>query len=143
MSNAMINRNIFTQVNQDSGSLTSATTVVHKFPDGEAGEYKGLLFNNRGIAVAQFSIGVGSGLTDRTAPPEGHAHEGEKENTTRGSVVGSRKLPAKININLTNLQVPTTTNTDDCGCCDEDDAEEGDDLRVAPGGYAVFYVPAG
>ena len=46
---AMINRNLFTQVNQDSGSLTSTTTVVHRF--AERGEYRGVLIDGRGAAV--------------------------------------------------------------------------------------------
>lgn len=116
----MINRNVLTQVNQDSGSLTFATTVAHKFTEG--GQYKGLLYR-RGNAVAQFAMSVGG-----KGGPDGSAE--------------SATLPSKVDVDLTSLEMPNAVSApaDDCGCCGE---EESGDYAVAEGGYAVFRVPAG
>jgi hypothetical protein len=127
---AMINRNLLTQVNQDSGSLTSATTVVHRF--AEQGEYKGVLIDRRGVATAEFSIGVG----EEKRP--------EQQEGGHGAA-----LPMSVQVDLTSLQASspsaagqaTSASCDDgCGC---DDEGQSGTMRVAPEGYAVFKVPAG
>jgi hypothetical protein len=50
-----VNRNFITQTNHDNASLTSMTTVAHKFP--ESGEYRGLV-HFKGSPVQSFRIGV-------------------------------------------------------------------------------------
>ena len=50
-----INRNFITQTNSDNASLTSMTTVVHKFP--EPGEFEGVI-HFRGSPVCSFRVGV-------------------------------------------------------------------------------------
>jgi len=122
----MINRNLVTQVNQDSGSLSSATTVVHRF--GEGGEYKGVLLDSRGVAIGEFSISVGGGK--------------EEERST---------LPTKVEVDLTSLSGAagsTGSAPEGCeGCGDEGQgggyAVASGGYAVASGGYAVFKVPAG
>ncbi len=127
---AMINGNLFTQVNQDSGSLTSATTVVHRF--AEQGEYRGVLIDRRGVATGEFSIIVGE--EKRPEHQEG-GHEAA--------------LPTSVQVDLTGLQASSlsavgqagyASGDDGCGC---DDEGQTGTMRVAPGGYAVFKVPAG
>jgi hypothetical protein len=129
---AMINGNLFTQVNQDSGSLTSATTVVHRF--AEQGEYRGVLIDRRGVATGEFSISVG----EEKRPEHQEAGHGPA-------------LPTSVQVDLTSLQASSpgavgqagSASGDDDGCgCDDEEAQSGT-LRVAPGGYAVFKVPAG
>jgi hypothetical protein len=133
MSSAIINRNLITQVNQDSGLLTSATTVVHKFGGGEHGEYKGVLHDRRGVAVGEFSISVGGGEPKSEEHQEGHT---------------GQQLPMSVEVDLTSLN-PTAASEgspasgweEDCEC--EDDEGAGGALKVASEGYAVFKVPAG
>jgi hypothetical protein len=134
MSSAMINRNLITQVNQDSGSLTSATTAVHKFGEGEHGEYKGVLYGRRGVAVGEFSISVGGD------EPKSEKHE---------EGCAGQNLPMSVEIDLTGLhptaasaagQGSPSSDWEECGC---EDAGAGGGLMVASGGYAVFRVPAG
>ncbi len=126
----MINRNLFTQVNQDSGSLTSATTVVHKF--AERGEYKGAVLDGRGDAIGEFAISV--------------AGEG-KEKSERISEAIERALPTKVEVDLTSFRATAAAGgaaSPDSGCCEEcEDEGEGGALRVGVGGYVVFKVPAG
>jgi len=134
MSSAIINRNLITQVNQDSGSLTSATTVVHRFNEG--GEYTGVLYDARGVAVGEFSISVGG------AEPKPEENEG-------GHM--GHPLPMSVEVDLVSLH-PTaagaasrgspTSGEDECECGCEDE-EAGGTLKIASGGYAVFRVPAG
>lgn len=126
---AMINRNLLTQVNQDSGSLTSATTAVHKFD--EQGGYKGVIINRRGVVTGEFSISVGE--------EKGPEHqEGGHE----------AAFPTSVQVDLTGLQTSSlsaagqagsASGDDGCGC---DEGQSGT-MRVAPEGYAVFKVPAG
>jgi len=126
----MINRNLFTQVNQDSGSLTSATTVVHRF--AEQGEYRGVLIDRRGVATAEFSISVGE-----------EKRPGHQEGADGAT------LPKSVQVDLASLQAPSLSTADQassasaedgCGC--EDEGQDGP-MRVASEGYAVFKVPAG
>jgi len=131
MSSAIINRNLITQVNQDSGLLTSATTVVHKFGEGEHGEYKGVLYDRRAVAVGEFSISVGGD------EPKSEKHEGGHT---------GQHLPMSVEVDLTSLH-PTAASqgspTSDWEECECEDAGAGGALRVASGGYVVFKVPAG
>jgi len=133
MSSAVINRNFITQVNQDSGSLTSATTVVHRFGEGEHGEYKGVLYDRRGVAVGEFSISVGGD------EPKSEKHEEEGHS--------GQHLPMSVEVYLTSLHPtaagqgsPSSDWEEECGC---EDAGAGGELKVASEGYAVFKVPAG
>lgn len=124
---AVINRNLFTQVNQDSGSLTSATTVVHRF--AELGGYKGVVVDGRGASVGEFSIRVGEGK-EKAGDREGHG----------------ASLPTSVQIDLASLQGSSVSaggasSDDDCGGCD-DDGQSGT-ITVAPEGYAVFKVSNG
>jgi hypothetical protein len=131
MSSAIINRNLITQVDQDSGMLTSATTVVHKFGEGEHGGYKGVLYDRRAVAVGEFSISVGG-------------DEPERSEEHKGGNTGH--LPMSVEVDLTNLhptaagQESPTSGWEDCECEDEG---VGGPLMVASEGYAVFKVPAG
>ena len=50
-----INRNFITQTNHDNASLTSMTTLVHRFP--ESGDYRGVV-HFKGSPVSAFRIGV-------------------------------------------------------------------------------------
>jgi hypothetical protein len=135
MSSAIINRNLVTQVNQDSGSLTSATTVVHKFGEGEHGGYKGVLYDRRAVAVGEFSISVGGDEPEKSEKHEG-GHTGQH-------------LPMSVEVDLTSLhpaaasaasQGSPTSDWDECECEDEG---VGGALKVASEGYVVFKVPAG
>ena len=131
MSSGIINRNLITQVDQDSGLLTSATTVVHRFGEDEHGEFKGVLYDRRAVAVAEFSISVG-----------GDEPEGSEKHQGRHSA----HLPMSVEVDLTSLhptaagQESPTAGWEDCECEDE---EVGGALKVASEGYAVFKVPAG
>jgi hypothetical protein len=134
MSSAIINRNLVTQVDQDSGSLTSATTVVHRFGEGEHGEYKGVLYDRRAVAVGEFSISVGGDEAEKS-----EKHE-------EGSA--GQHLPMSVEVDLTSLHPaaasqgsPTSGWEEDCEC--EDDEGAGGALKVASEGYVVFKVPAG
>jgi len=141
---SVINRNVFSQVNQDSGSLTFATTVVHKFSD--PGEYHGLLHGG-GRVVGQFTISVGGRNTSdnqeekRIATPAGLAQEEGGEMSEMQGHRGSRhdRLPMKVDIDLTNPQ-PSGPPDDECDCCEGDTSGA---FEIEAGGYAVFHVPAG
>jgi hypothetical protein len=79
-----INRNVFAQVNHDSGSLTSSTTVVHRF--SEPGEYRGhLLYASGGVGnvIREFTIVV---------VPSGQKTSGQR-------------WPTKVDIDLKSLHV--------------------------------------
>ena len=136
MSSAMINRNLLTQLNQDSGSLSSATTVVHRF--AEPGGYKGVLLGARG-AIGEFEISVGGGREkERMGPSEGHEHWSEEASEERST------LPTKVEIDLANLSgAASSASSAPDGCEDCGDEGEGGAFTVATGGYAVFKVPAG
>ena len=131
MSSATINRNLITQVNQDSGLLTSATTVVHRFGEGEHGGFKGVLYDRRAVAVGEFSITVGGDKSERSEKHE-EGHTGH--------------LPMSVEVDLTSLhptaagQESPTSSWEDCECEDEG---VGGGLMVASEGYVVFKVPAG
>ncbi|MGH9920845.1 MAG: hypothetical protein ACRD6W_18495 [Nitrososphaerales archaeon] len=138
---AMINRNLVTQVNQDSGSLTSATTVVHRFT--ERGEYKGVLFGAHGTAVGEFAISVGGGREkeERMDPSEGHAQWREDAPEERSRLP---PLPMKVEIDLTSLSGDASSaNSAPGGCEGCGDEGQGGAFTVTSGGYAVFKVPAG
>lgn len=126
---AMINRNLFTQVNQDSGSLTSATTVVHRF--AERGEYKGVVIDGRGVAVGEFAMSVGGGK--ETEKPE-HHEEGSKAT-----------LPTSVQVDLTSFRAggEASPAPEDGECEGCDDGGQSGAMIVASEGYAVFKVPAG
>jgi hypothetical protein len=131
---AMINRNLVTQVNQDSGSLSSATTAVHKF--SEDGEYKGVLLDARGAAIGEFAITVGGGKEkERMGPSEGHEHWREE--------ASEESLPTKVEVDLTSLNGAAASSASSEGCEDCEGEGEGGGFTVASGGYAVFKVPAG
>ena len=134
----MINRNLFTQVNQDSGSISSATTVVHRF--AERGAYKGVLLDGRGAAIAEFEVSVGGGNEERMEQSEGHEHRHEENESE-----SLPPLPTKVDVDLTSLRGAATSATssasDGCEGCGDD--VDGGQYRVASGGYAVFKVPAG
>jgi hypothetical protein len=129
----MININLFTQVNQDSGSLTSATTVVHRF--AERGEYRGVLIDGRGAAVGEFSISVGG-----------------EEGTTKEHREGARKapLPMSVQVDLASLHASSlsaggqasSAPDEECEGCGDEGGQSGA-MRVASEGYAVFKVPVG
>jgi hypothetical protein len=127
----MINRNLVTQVSQDSGSFTSAMTVVHRFD--ERGEYKGVLYDRRGVAVGEFSVSVGGD------EPKSEKHE-------EGGHM-RRTLPMSVEVDLTSLhptaasQASPTSGREECEC--EDRGAAGGAIKVASGGYVVFKVPAG
>lgn len=128
---AMINRNLFTQVNQDSGSLTSATTVVHRF--AERGEYRGVLIDGRGVAVGEFSMSVG----------------GDEERRERRESALRAPLPMSVHVDLSSLHASSLSaggqaspgSEEECEGCG--DGEQSGTMRVASEGYAVFKVPAG
>ena len=75
-----INRNFITQTDHDNASLTSMTTVAHRFP--EPGDYRGVV-HFRGRPVRSFSIGV--------AKP--------------ASIAGSEAALTKIEIDLRSLHL--------------------------------------
>jgi hypothetical protein len=132
MSSAIINRNLITQVNQDSGLLTSATTVVHRFGEREHGEYKGVLYDRRAVAVGEFSISVGGDETEKS--------EKREEGRT------GQPLPMSVEVDLTSLH-PTAASEgspasgwEECECEDEG---VGGALKVVSEGYVVFKVSAG
>jgi hypothetical protein len=164
-----INSNIFTQVNQDSGSLTAATTVVHRF--AEPGEYRGILrYASKGSGViTEFTIVVGGAGRHR----HHHHHDDDcGDHTESDSQVGTasqggggtdasgggggatqQQELTKVDIDLRALQMAgqgaTTTSgtmTDEQdGCCDDcgDSSDGGGPFELGIGGYAVFSVPAG
>lgn len=78
---AGINRNFLTQTNSDNASLTSMTTVAHRFPD--SGEYRGVV-HFKGGPVGSFRIGV-------TKPPSATA--------------GSNVKLTKVEVNLRALHL--------------------------------------
>lgn len=53
---ARINRELFSQVNVDSGSLSMLSTIVHRF--SEAGEYEGVVTKGAGLVTRRFTIAV-------------------------------------------------------------------------------------
>ena len=73
----IINRNMYTQINHDSGSLTDAFTLVHQF--AEPGEYHGLLLNSHGDVIRAFTISVSEGAS---AP----ARQENERSSTHGEV---------------------------------------------------------
>jgi hypothetical protein len=143
----IINRNLIDQVNQDSGSLTAATTVVHKF--SEPGEYHGVLLYSHGTVIRQFEISVGG---EEERAPTAYGEETKMGSLRRGKEerreekeeeqeeeIGERhgrthqRLPAKADIDLLDLHLPKAA-----------DGTAGDgSFKIRAGGYAVFRVPAG
>lgn len=109
----IINRNIYTQIDHDSGSLTDSWTLVHQFSD--AGEYHGLLQNSRGGTIGAFTISV-SGAT------AGASARGAKAK-------GGAPHMTKVEIDLKNLQTSEGDADGDGGA---------PDFSVEAGGYAVF-----
>jgi hypothetical protein len=53
---ARINRELFSQVNVDSGSLSMLSTIVHR--SSEAGEYEGVVTKGAGLITRRFTIAV-------------------------------------------------------------------------------------
>jgi hypothetical protein len=109
----MINRSVLSQVGSDSGSLTSSTTIAHRF--AEAGEYRGLL-HIRGKEVREFTISVVMGQAAAT-----------------GAAMETASQLTSVDVNLRRMHMPTLAAGDD-------DATH---FELEAGGYAVFRVPAG
>lgn len=66
MTGLRINRELFSQVNSDSGSLSMMSTVVHRFT--EPGEYEGVVMKGAaGLIARRFTISV-TGESPTTAP---------------------------------------------------------------------------
>src|SRR5690242_11748881 len=119
MSSAIINMNLITQVNQDSGSLTSATTVVHRFGEREHGEFKGVLYDGRGVAVGEFSISVAEDESEKSEEKHEDGHRGHP-------------FPMSVEVDLTSLHPTAAANVasqgsstsgweEECGCEDEEE----------------------
>jgi hypothetical protein len=165
-----INSSIFTQVNQDSGSLTAATTVVHRF--AEPGEYRGILrYASKGSGViTEFTIVVGGAgrhphhhhhdddcgdHTESDSQVETASHRGGGTDASGGGGGATQQQElTKVDIDLRALQMAgqgaTTMSaaamTDEQdGCCDDcgDSSDGGGPFELGVGGYAVFSVPAG
>src|SRR5580658_1561315 len=111
---AMINRSVLSQVGSDSGSLTSSTTVAHRFP--EAGEYRGLL-HIRGKDVREFTISVVKG----------------RAGSAQSDAPGVALRVTSMDVNLRGLHMPAQA-------AGPDDATL---FKLEAGGYGVFHVPAG
>ncbi|MEW6605191.1 MAG: hypothetical protein AB1351_10970 [Thermoproteota archaeon] len=56
MTGLRINRELFSQVNADSGSLTMLSTIVHRF--SEPGEYEGVVTKGAGLMTRRFTVSV-------------------------------------------------------------------------------------
>jgi hypothetical protein len=164
-----INSNVFTQVNQDSGSLTAATTVVHRF--AEPGEYHGILrYASSGSGVIrEFTIVVGGAgghhhhhhhhddddygrHTGSDSQVGAGSHGGGMDASGVGGATPQQEL-TKVDIDLRDLhmagQGTTTTaaamTAEQDGWCDDcgDSSGDGGQFELGVGGYAVFSVPAG
>src|SRR5438552_13986648 len=112
---AVINRNIFAQVNSDSGSLTSLSSVVHKF--SKSGEFYGTVLRGQDV-VGQFSLTVSGSEDEKASQPERH---------------DSVQEPSQVHIDLRDLHLPA----------EHDEKEQSNHFIVGTGGYAVFQVSAG
>ena len=84
-----INRNFITQTNHDNASLTSMTTLVHRFP--ESGDYRGVV-HFKGSPVSAFRIGV-------AAPAS--------------AAVGGGATPTKVEVNLGALHLARGTGSEE------------------------------
>ena len=87
-----VNRNFITQTNHDNASLTSMTTIVHRFP--EPGDYHGVV-HFRGSAVSTFTIGVADSLASAAA--------------------GGGATPTKVEVNLRALHLARGTGSEEPG----------------------------
>jgi hypothetical protein len=111
---ATINRSVLSQVDSDSGSLTSSTTVAHRFP--EAGEYHGLL-HIRGKDVREFTISVVKG----------------RQEAAQSDAPEVAPQAAKVDVNLRRLHMPAPAGSNGDATL----------FKLEAGGYGVFHVPAG
>jgi hypothetical protein len=128
---ASINRQLFSQINIDSGSLTMLTTVVHRF--SEPGEYEGVVIGGLngadgrgGIITRRFTIvvikdspDVGTPATSQTSSDTVRATASPMSQTGM-QPSSSITQPGQVMIDLTGIAY--------------------DRFVLNSGGYAVFYV---
>ncbi len=124
----VISRNLFAQVNSDSGSMTSLSAAVHKF--SEPGEFYGTVLKGHDV-VGQFAITVCESEDVKTSPARA-----SQRSPSPGQEHQSRPQPAQVNIDLRELHISAPHNL-------EDHEEASSRFTVSEGGYAVFHVSAG
>jgi hypothetical protein len=91
---ARINRELFSQVEIDSGSLSMLSTIVHRF--SEPGEYEGIVTKgDRGVVARRFTITVAGGSSTAT----------QADSSGAGAQHDSAQ-PGQVKIDLKNTTTP-------------------------------------
>ncbi|HEU5119986.1 MAG TPA: hypothetical protein VFT71_03270 [Candidatus Nitrosocosmicus sp.] len=117
--NLKINRFLFSQTNIDSGSLTTHSTIVCKFPDPK--EYQGIVRKGSGI-VSRFKLKVIEDKLSNNSPPS--LSNIDSRNSQN---VDENKQANILTSNQTNIDLSNLT----------------DFYTLKKGGYAVFFVSTG
>ena len=117
--NIKINRFLFSQTNIDSGSLTTHSTIVCRFPDPK--EYQGIVMKGSAI-IGRFKLKVVEDRLSNKSPSLA-----EIDSRVSFQNVGVNKQTNEIVSNQTNIDLSNLT----------------DSYSLKIGGYAVFYVSTG
>lgn len=117
--NLKINRFLFSQTNIDSGSLTTHSTIVCRFPDPK--EYQGIVMKGSGI-VGRFKLKVIEDKLSNNSPSISN-----KIDSKDSQNIDENKQANVLTSNQTNIDLSTLT----------------DLYTLKKGGYAVFFVSTG
>lgn len=131
---ASINRELFRQINTDSGSLTMLSTVVHRF--SEPGEYEGVVI--RGLNGADGRGGIVSRRFAIVVVRDGPDAETPATSQTSSGTAGA----AASSMSQTGTQ-PSASITQSGQVMIDLAGIAYDRFFLNSGGYAVFYVSAG
>ena len=117
--NFKINRFLFSQTNIDSGSLTTHSTIVCRFPDLK--EYQGIVMKGSSI-VGRFKLKIMEDRLSNKSPSIAKIDSGDSFQN-----VDSNKETNDVTINQTNIDLSNLA----------------DSYTIKKGGYGVFYVSTG
>lgn len=121
--NLNINRNLFSHINTDSGSLSILSTITHQF--NQPGHYEGIVMKGS-IITRRFGIVVtegGSGINENTETSTITSGKKGLSSTISSSLTQGTMYPKQMLIDLKDTSP--------------------DQFVLATKGYAVFYVSAG
>ena len=114
-----INRFLFSQTNIDSGSLTTHSTIVCRFPDPK--EYQGIVMKGSSIA-GRFKLKIVEDRLSNKSPSLVKIDSGDSFQN-----VDNNKETNDVTINQTNIDLSNLA----------------DSYTIKKGGYGVFYVSIG
>jgi hypothetical protein len=117
--NFKINRFLFSQTNIDSGSLTTHSTIVCRFPDTK--EYQGIVIKGSSI-VGRFKLKIVEDRPPNKSPSLAKIDSEDSFQNIDNNKETNNVTTNQINIDLSNLA---------------------DSYTIKKGGYGVFYVSIG